>query len=45
MPQPTLSVLDAHPDAARIRSRRLANGVATLVVDATGLSEVEQKLL
>ena len=40
-----LAELDRHPDAARIRSRRLTNGVATLVVDATGLGEEEQKAL
>ena len=34
----TLSALDAHPEAARIRSRRFSDGVATLIVDATGLS-------
>jgi ATP-binding protein involved in chromosome partitioning len=32
-----LASLDTLPTAARIRSRRLANGVATIVTDATGL--------
>ena len=42
---PDLDPLDAHPEAARIRSRRLADGVATLVVDATGLDAAGQKTL
>jgi ATP-binding protein involved in chromosome partitioning len=33
-----LSILDRIPEAARIRSRKLAGGVATIVADATGLS-------
>jgi ATP-binding protein involved in chromosome partitioning len=40
-----LDPLDDHPHAARIRSRRLAGGVATLVVDATGLDDAGQKAL
>lgn len=36
-PQTTLESLSAGDNADRIRSKRLANGVATLVVDATGL--------
>ncbi len=40
-----LSALDAHPDATRIRSRKVADGVATLIVDATGLAEPERKRL
>ncbi len=40
-----LSDLDRLADAKRIRSRRLSDGVATLVVDATDLTEVEQKAL
>jgi ATP-binding protein involved in chromosome partitioning len=40
-----LAELDGHPHAARIRSRRLAGGVATLVVDATGLEDAGQKAL
>jgi ATP-binding protein involved in chromosome partitioning len=42
---PALDALDDHPQAARIRSRRLAGGVATLVVDATGLDDAGQKAL
>jgi ATP-binding protein involved in chromosome partitioning len=42
---PALDQLDHHPQAARIRSRRLSGGVASLVVDATGLSETEQQQL
>ena len=42
---PDLDLLDGHPEAARIRSRRLSGGVATLVVDATGLDEPAQKAL
>jgi ATP-binding protein involved in chromosome partitioning len=38
-----ISALDAHPDARRIRSRKIADGVATLIVDATGLSDAERK--
>lgn len=37
-----LDALDAVPGAERIRSRRLANGVATIVADATGLSASER---
>ena len=40
-----LTGLDAHPDARRIRSRRFNQGVATLIVDATGLRETERKRL
>ena len=42
---PDLDQLDAHPEAARIRVRRLAGGVASLVVDASGLGEAEQEAL
>lgn len=42
---PELDALDDHPQAKRIRSRRLAGNVATLVVDATGLDEDEQQAL
>jgi len=47
MPETTeaLSALDAHPDSARIRSRKIADGVATLIVDATGVGEAERKRL
>ncbi|MEO5773941.1 MAG: Mrp/NBP35 family ATP-binding protein [Sphingomicrobium sp.] len=36
-PGPPLAELDALAEAGRIRSRRVVDGVATLVVDATGL--------
>jgi len=44
-----LDALDQLPDSARIRSRKLAGGIATIVADATGLSakdtaELEQRL-
>ena len=42
---PGLDPLDDHPQAARIRSRKLAGGVATLVVDATDLDDTGQKAL
>lgn len=42
---PDLALLDAHPQAARIRSRRLSGSVASLVVDATGLNDAGQKAL
>ena len=47
MPETTeaCSALDAHPEARRIRSRKVADGVATLIVDATGLAEAERKSL
>ena len=35
----SLDALDRHPEAARIRSRRLVGSTAALVVDATGLDE------
>ncbi len=40
-----LSALDTVPEAARIRSRRLADGVATIIADASGLSAAERKAL
>jgi len=40
-----LSSLDAIPAATRIRSRRLAKGVATIIADATGLSADERAKL
>jgi len=40
-----LAELEAHPEAARIRSRRLNEGVATLIVDASGLSDADRKCL
>jgi ATP-binding protein involved in chromosome partitioning len=44
-----LDILDQLPEAARIRSRKLGSGIATIVADATGLSakesaELEQRL-
>ncbi len=40
-----LAELDSGPDADRIRSRRLSDGVATIVADATGLSAGERQSL
>ena len=40
-----LDQLDRHPGAARIRSRRLTAGIASLVVDATDLDEAEKARL
>jgi ATP-binding protein involved in chromosome partitioning len=40
-----MPALDAHPEARRVRSRKIAEGVATLIVDATGLSGAERKIL
>jgi ATP-binding protein involved in chromosome partitioning len=40
-----LALLDEHPEARRIRSRRLNDGVATLIVDATGLGNAGQSAL
>ena len=37
--------LDRHAEARRIRSRRLNEGVATLIVDATGLADADRKRL
>lgn len=42
---PGLDQLDSHPQAARIRSRRLAGGIASLVIDATGLDDEEKAAL
>jgi len=44
-PQDPLSSLDAFPDAARIRSRKLVGTIASLVVDATGLDEASRDAL
>jgi ATP-binding protein involved in chromosome partitioning len=41
----SLSILDSHPDAARIRSRNIEGGVATLIVDGSGMRNDERKLL
>lgn len=40
-----LAQLDELPDAGRIRSRRLTDGVATIVADASGLGAKEQAAL
>jgi ATP-binding protein involved in chromosome partitioning len=40
-----LTALDDLPDAGRIRSRRIADGVVTIVADATGLSPREREAL
>jgi ATP-binding protein involved in chromosome partitioning len=40
-----LTALDDLPDAGRIRSRRLADGVATIVADATGLGARDREAL
>ena len=40
-----LARLDEHPEARRIRSRRLNDGIATLIVDATGLRNAERSNL
>ena len=40
-----LAELDELPDANRIRSRRLADGVATIVADASGLGASERQSL
>ena len=42
---PDLDQLDRHPDAGRIRSRRMTGNVASLVVDATGLDQEAQQAL
>ncbi|MBA2466290.1 MAG: Mrp/NBP35 family ATP-binding protein [Sphingomonas sp.] len=44
-PDDPLRSLDALPDAARIRSRKLVKSIATLVVDATGLDEAGRAAL
>jgi len=40
-----LTALDALPESGRIRSRRLANGIATIIADATGLATRERTRL
>jgi ATP-binding protein involved in chromosome partitioning len=40
-----LSPLDELPDAGRIRSKRLVGNIATIVADASGLSDEERKEL
>ncbi len=47
MAEPTdaLVELERHPEANRIRSRRVNDGVATLIVDASGLNDAERSRL
>ena len=40
-----LSSLDSHPDAARIRSKKLDGGVATLIVDGSAMRNDERKAM
>ena len=40
-----LDILDSHPDAARIRSRKLDGGVATLIVDGAKMRNDERKAM
>ncbi|MCY7281444.1 MAG: Mrp/NBP35 family ATP-binding protein [Sphingomonas bacterium] len=40
-----LTQLDTHPDASRIRSRKLENGVVTLIVDASAMRNDERKAM
>src|SRR5436190_642360 len=40
-----LSALDTLPEAERIRSRKLSGGIATIIADATGLTDTERDLL
>ena len=40
-----LKSLDSDPDAARIRSRKIEDGVATLIVDGSGMRNDERKAL
>jgi ATP-binding protein involved in chromosome partitioning len=44
-PDDPLAALDTLPTAARIRTRRLTNGVATIVADATGLDKADADAL
>ena len=45
LPDDPLAALDALPEAARIRSRKLAGGTATIVADATGLGKAGREAL
>lgn len=38
----SLETLDALPESARIRSRRVSNGVATIIADVTGMDSSER---
>ena len=40
-----LSSLESHPDAARIRSKKLAGSVATLIVDGSGMRNDDRKAM
>ena len=40
-----LSSLDSHQDAARIRSKKIAGGVATLIVDGSAMRNDERKAM
>ena len=40
-----LSPLDSHPDAPRIRSKKVDAGVATLIVDGSGMRNDERKAM
>ncbi|WP_309603493.1 Mrp/NBP35 family ATP-binding protein [Sphingomonas sp.] len=40
-----LNRLDSHPDALRIRSKKLEGGVATLIVDGSGMRNDERKAM
>ena len=40
-----LSLLDSHPDAPRIRSRKFDSGVATLIVDGSKMRNDERKAM
>ena len=40
-----LNRLDSHPDALRIRSKKLDGGVATLIVDGSGMRNDERKAM
>ena len=41
----SLSALDGHPDAARIRSSKVEGGVATLIVDGSAMRNDERKAM
>ncbi len=40
-----LSALNSHPDAARIRSKKIDGGVATLIIDGSGMRNDERNAL
>ena len=43
VPPDPLTALDDLPDAARIRSRKVTGGVATIIADATGLDDAARQ--